>query len=143
MIFFTVVGVVMLVSALLFYAGFDWQFGKMPLVQLIFGLYFLVLLPLLIYFKSRKSFNAKSRVAERMAWTVDPEWITVRSESFETKMTWDKVQRVVETKEVFLVYQNKLAANIVSKREMSRAQLTAFRKIVGGVLGLKHQLRAD
>ncbi len=143
MMLFTVLGGFMFVTAILFYLGFSRQFGQMPLVQLFLSVYFLVLLPLLIYFRSRKSYGVQSRVAERMSWTVDGEWIAIKGESFETKMTWDKIRQVVETKDVFLIYQSKVQANIVSKREMSPAQVQGFRYFVKGVLGLKHKLRAD
>lgn len=143
MVLFTVVGGFMFVTAILFYLGFSRQFGQMPLVQLFLSVYFLVLLPLLIYFRSRKSYGTQSRVSERMSWTVDGEWIAIKGETFETKMTWDKIRQVVETKDVFLIYQSKVQANIVSKREMSPAQVQGFRDVVKGVLGMKHKLRAD
>ena len=143
MIVLTVVGALMLVMAPVFYNGYGNMPGRMPYAQLFLGLYFLVFLPGLIYFKCRKAFNAKNRITEHMAWTVDHEWIALKGESFESKMTWDKIHKVVETKEVFLVYQNKLMANIISKREMSREQLQGFRDVVKGVLQLKHTLRAD
>ena len=133
----------MLVSALLFYAGLGWQFGNMPLLQLFIGLYFLVMLPLLIYFKCWKDFSKKSRITERMEWIVDGKWIAIKAESFETKMTWDKIYQAIELKDVFLVYQSKLQANIISKRDMSREQVQGFRAVVKGVLSLKHKLRVD
>ncbi len=143
MVFFTLVGAFMLVTSLLFYAGLGWQFGRMPLVQLFLGLYFLVLLPVLIYVKCKSNFNAKNRFTERMEWVVDDEWFAMKGETFESKMTWDKVHQVVETKEVFLIYQSKILAHILSKREMSREQVQGFRGVVSGVLGMKKKLRTD
>ncbi len=117
--------------------------GRIFYAQLFLGIYFLLFLPALIYFKCRNAFRTKNRFTERIVWTVDFEWIAMKGESFETKMTWDKIYQVVETKEVFLVYQTKLQANIISKREMSQEQVQGLRKVVKGILALRHKLRVD
>jgi YcxB-like protein len=141
MIIMSILGVFMLIMAIPYYL----ETGEMKTLiwQLILGGYFLILLPLIIYLKSKKLFHSKSRLTERMEWTVDYEWIAIKGETFESKMTWDKVYKVLETKEMFLVYQSKLVANFISKSAMSAEQVQAFRKIVKGVLGLKSKLRTD
>ncbi|MBI1228408.1 MAG: hypothetical protein GC192_24450 [Bacteroidetes bacterium] len=143
MLFIAIFGLFILVSPLIYHLAGVEPNGKMTLLKLALGLYLLAFVPLIIYFKCRRAFNSKSRVVEPMDWMVDYEWINVKGTSFETKMTWEKVLKVLETKEFFFVYQSKIQANIISKREMSPAQIQGFRSIVKGILGLKDKLRED
>ncbi len=143
MVIMTILGMILILMGL-FNLGFHGNLTDKQLwFQLVLGLYFVFFIPSILYFKSKKNFNGPGRLTERMLWTTDPEWITVKGESFETKMTWDKMIKVIENKDVFLVYQSKLMAHIVSKKEMTAAQRVGFRNIVKGVLNLKHKLLND
>ncbi len=143
MVIMTILGVILTLMGL-FNLGFHGNLTDKQLwFQLVLGLYFVFFIPSILYFKSKKNFNGPGRLTERMFWAIDPEWITVKGESFETKMTWDKMIKVIENKDVFLVYQSKLMAHIVSKKEMTAAQRVGFRNIVKGVLNLKHKLLND
>lgn len=143
MVILTIFGLLLIALAPVLHMYYDGRFKSIVTSQLVLGLYFSVFIPALIYFKCRSNFNATNRFTERMAWTVDHEWINIKGDTFESKMTWDKIHRVLETKEVFLIYQSKLLAHILSKREMSQGQVQGFRSVVKGVLGLKHKLRED
>lgn len=143
MIILTVFGVILILIGLFNLAYSGNMMDRHLWFQLVFGIYFVFFIPIIIYFKSKKNFTSPGRLAERMFWTIDPEWITVKGESFETKMTWDKMVKVIENKNVFLIYQSKLMAHIVSKKEMTVAQRVGFRNIVKGVLNLKHKLLND
>jgi len=143
MIILTVLGMILILAGLFNLAFYGNMMDKHLWFQFTLGAYFVFFIPTIIYFKSKKNFNGPGRLTERMFWTIDPEWITVKGDSFETKMTWDKMVKVIENKDVFHIYQSKLMAHIVSKKEMTAAQRVGFRNIVKGVLNLKHKLLND
>lgn len=143
MMVLTMAGVFSLVLFIMDVGHADWHHNRYPFVYLLAAVYLLGFIPALIYFKCRKNFKAKNRLTEDMEWRIDKEWIAVTGESFETKMTWDKIYRVVETKAVFLIYHSKFMAHVVSKGNMDSGTVRAFRDLLNTMPGVGKKLRAD
>ncbi|MGV8828214.1 MAG: YcxB family protein [Breznakibacter sp.] len=62
-------------------------------------------------------------------YEITEELIIVTGESFNSQMTWEKTYKVLELKEWFLFYQNKLVANVVPK-EFIGNQTHELREII-------------
>lgn len=55
--------------------------------------------------------------------------IIISGESFHTELSWDKTYKVLELNKWILIYQSRLAANILAK-EAFGDQLDAFKTLV-------------
>ncbi|MFM2291398.1 MAG: hypothetical protein RIS29_1211 [Bacteroidota bacterium] len=101
------------------------------------GLVFL-LNPALVYLNGVKSFKLpNNRVTEPLTFTFTPEQFSIKGETFVTEMTWNKLYKVVETKNWLLIYQNKGMANVLPKSAIS-AELPEIRRIIG-LTGIKYK----
>lgn len=122
----TGIGIFMLVSLLF---TFD-SFKESPWFQLVFGLFLTVGQPISVYFNAKKNYKSNRRISERINYEFDKENIQVTGESFEAKLTWEKIYSVTENKDWILIWQSQQVANIVPKRDFKEEELQAFKNIV-------------
>lgn len=127
--------------ALGFYFMQDAPSKKFPAFQVGIALATTVLIPLFTYWNAKRNYQINSRAIERMQYEIDEEWISIKGDTFDSRMTWDKMHKVIETKSWFLIYQNKVAANIIVKKDLTTEQLATFRAIVRNVADLEAKLR--
>lgn len=135
--FMTGVGLFMLV-VILFSLN---SLTKFPWFQLIFGLYLTVGLPTSVYFSAKKNYKANGRISETINYEFDKENIQLTGESFNSKLTWDKIYSVTENKDWILIWQNRQVANVVPKRDFKGGELQAFKDMVRSHGGLKNKLK--
>ncbi len=77
-----------------------------------------------------------------LTFTVSPEGFEVRGESFELKLRWDAVHRVVETRDFFFLYVAAVAAHVIPKGWAgSSSELEAIRTIIRGALHERAKLQ--
>ncbi len=129
-IFITIIGVIMLLFALSYFLGFFSTLSKPPIGQLLMGLVFTIGLPLFTIYSARKQFNSTGRFNEKITYTFDKVWIEIIGESFETKITWEKLHKVRETDKWFLLFANKNMAHIIPKDSLSNLQISSLRTII-------------
>lgn len=105
--------------------------GETMLSTFIIGLLVFLLNPVLVYLNGIKSFKMpNNRVTETLTFTFSQEQFSIKGETFTTDMTWNKLYKVVETKNWLLIYQNKGMANVLPKSAIS-AELPEIRRIIG------------
>ena len=117
------------------------DFTSFPWFQLIFGLFLTVGLPVQVYFAAKRNYKSTGRISETIAYEFDKEHIQLTGESFNSKLTWDKIYSVTENKDWVLIWQNRQIANVVPKRDFKDGQLQAFKDIVKLQSGLKNKLK--
>ncbi|MEL6253130.1 MAG: YcxB family protein [Bacteroidota bacterium] len=141
MIILTVVGVFMLFLGIRYVIVFD-KWEDIPFQMLIFGFAISILLPIFMYWSSKRSFNATPRIREKMIYTFDTEEIHILGESFNSSMSWDKVFKIRETKEWLLLYQNKIVANLIPKSSFSTEEYSALKEIIAAHPALNTKLKS-
>lgn len=116
-------------------------YTQFPWLLLIFGLFFTIGLPIIVYFTAKKVYKSNGRVSEMMIYEFDNEYFQITGESFNSKQTWNKVHSVTENKDWILIWQNQQIANVVPKRNFKGEELKLFRELVSRQTGLKNKLK--
>lgn len=65
-----------------------------------------------VYYQSKCNYASTKSVHDPITYTFSDTGIHLKGRSFESDLKWELVQKVGETKSMFLVYQNNLAANL-------------------------------
>lgn len=108
---------------------------------LILGLFFAMGLRVSVYFNAKSSYKSDGRISETITYEFDKENIQVIGESFNSKLTWDKIYSVTENKEWVLIWQNRQIANAVPKRDFKHGELQTLKGIIKLQSGLKNKLK--
>jgi hypothetical protein len=59
--------------------------------------------------------------------------IKITGESFYMEILWDRMFKIVEEPNWFLIYQNNLSAIIIPKKDMQNGEINSFRKMLRGI----------
>lgn len=114
--------------------------GDFSWFLLIFGLFLTVGLPVQVYFAAKRNYKTDGRVSETIEYLFDNEEVKIAGESFNSRLTWDKIYSVTENKNWILIWQNQQIANVVPKRDFKEDELKLFKEIVKRQIGLKSKL---
>jgi len=114
--------------------------GDFSWFLLIFGLFLTVGLRTQVYFAAKRTYKTDGRISENLEYLFDNKEITITGESFNSRLTWDKIYSVTENKDWVLIWINRQIANVVPKRDFKNGELQAFKAIVGSQTGLKNKL---
>ncbi|KAA3437081.1 YcxB family protein [Rufibacter hautae] len=133
------IGILALLSVLFLYV--TGALNEIPWIGLAFGLYFTVGIPGHIYYAAKKGYKTNKRVSEPLLYQFDQDNFQITGESFESRLSWDKVYSVTETKSWVLIWLTPQVANIVPKRDFSPEQLRLFKALVKEQKGPKNKLK--
>lgn len=86
--------------------------------------------PFVIYNTIRQNYNSSSHLKEPLEIEITTSEIRVKGESFYTKILWNKIFKIVEYNNWFLVYQNNLSAIIIHKKDFQSNEQDDFLKII-------------
>lgn len=129
------------ICALLLAFGFFYPIKELSYFSSpLFFVIFAFLLPIIIFFNAKRAFTSSSRITEYITYRFEKQWIFLKGQSFETKMSWDKIVKVKETKSWFLIYQTKYLANLIPKTEMTNQQIIEMRDILRSIPNLNLNL---
>ncbi|MCI4670615.1 MAG: YcxB family protein [Bacteroidia bacterium] len=135
---FTIIGIIFLsfsaIMSLVYSMAFDLFFT-------IFWGCMVFLMPLFIYFFSIRSFKSNLRLQEKMVYTLNPEGMQIKGESFETRFSWDKVHKVTEVGQHFLIYENRMVAFLLPYSSFDEEKIVRFRVLLRSVPGLEGKLK--
>jgi hypothetical protein len=138
MIVLTILGFIMLITAILYFVGIPIPFSSTPFFPLFFGVYTL-LLPLFIYRTSRKNFSTHKRLHEQITYEFNDGKILITGESFKSEMDWVSLYQIGELPNWILLYQNRMIASVIPKDAFGD-KLLDFKNFVISK-GLKNNLR--
>ena len=89
------------------------------------------MLPLVTYFKARTMYRAaNSRAKENIEYEFQDTHFIIRGESFNANFSWDKVQKVTETKNWLFIWFNSQAANPIPKEAIWEGELMKLKEIL-------------
>ncbi len=140
-IILTIIGVGMWIAVLYYFFNPTIMGDQFPLTQLIFAIFATILMPLFIYRNARKNYHKKSRIIEEMHYFLNEDWIEIKGETFQSKLNWEKIYKVKETKSWFLIYTSKVVSYVIIKNDLNKEQLLVFRTIIQKIPNLKTSLK--
>jgi len=89
-----------------------------------------VVQPIAIYLTIRKNYYSSNNLRETLKMEFTLEEIKITAESFYMEVYWNKVFKIVEQANWFLVYHNSLSAIIIPKKAFHANQIEAFKQIL-------------
>lgn len=98
--------------------------------QTIVPLVMLAGLPLMTYFSAKKNFSSNQTIGESVEYNFDTDYLSMRGESFNSQLTWEKIHKVTETKSWLLIWQNTQIAIPIPKRDILEDQINDLRQIL-------------
>lgn len=113
--------------------------GNFSWFLLFFGLFLTVGLRIQIYFAAKRNYK-DGRVSEQINYVFDNSEIKITGKTFSSQLTWSKVYSVTENKDFVLIWQNRLIANPIPKRDFKESEWLAFKQIVSEQAGLKNRI---
>ncbi len=93
----------------------------------------LIVQPLAIFLTIRRNYYSSNHLRESLEMEVTKTDFKIKGESFYLEVIWDKIFRIVEHSECFLIYQNNLSAIIILKKDLSPEQLIEIKEILKNV----------
>ena len=96
--------------------------------QIILPVVLLSVMPLLTYFGAKRNFLANKRISETIEYHFDNDYLSMKGESFNSQLTWDKVYKVTQTKNWLLIWQNRQIANPIPKRDIWDGQISELKE---------------
>jgi hypothetical protein len=119
--------------------GYRWYEGKDRVVLLIVGVALLALLAFNLNPArkiAKKVYESLPADAKKIAIGINNEGLVLRSGGAESEVPWSAMWKLVETREVLVVFVSRENAQIIPKRAFSKAQLTRLRELAAqNILG--------
>lgn len=117
MIIANIMGLLLFIFTIMYFVGVI-ESNEFPWMPVVFSVLIVIVFPASVYFSAKKNYKTHSRLQEKVIYEINNETINITGESFNSEMTWNKTYKVVELKDWFLFYQNKLVANIIPKQSV-------------------------
>lgn len=138
MIYTSILGFLLIIISIFYFFGII-EMTEFPWIPILTGIVINIVMPISVYYTSRKAYFTNARLQEKIVYEITQDLIIITGESFNSQMTWDKTYKVLELKEWFLIYHNKLSANIISKERIGN-QAQELREIIKRQ-NIKYKLR--
>lgn len=101
-----------------------------PMTQLIVPFFMLIAIPLMTYIGSKRNFKVNRRLSETIVYSFDETFLTLKGESFNAQLSWDKIHKVTQTKNWILIWQNNQIANPIAKLDLWDSQVMDMKRIL-------------
>jgi hypothetical protein len=89
--------------------------------------------PITIYLTIRRNYNSSNHLREPLVTELTKTELKVQGESFYLEIKWEKLFRIDEERNWFLLYQNNLSAIIIPKKDLNSVQVKEFKTIISAV----------
>lgn len=126
--FASILGIFLFTFCIMYFIGII-ESAEFPWLPIAYSAIIIIVMPLSIYYSAKSNYKTNARLQEKIAYEISDELIRITGESFNSEMTWEKTYKVLELKNWFLFYQNKLVANIIPK-ECVGNQTQELREII-------------
>ncbi len=92
-----------------------------------------VVQPTVIYWTIKRNYDSSNHLREPLEIELTPRDIKMKGESFQTKIAWEKIFKIDEQTNWFLIYLNNLSAIIIPKKDFHGTQEEEFRRILATI----------
>lgn len=99
-----------------------------------------VVQPIVIYTTIRRVYYSSNHICEKLEIELLPEEIKIQGESFFMVVTWQKMFKIVEKPDWFLIYHNSLSAIIIPKVDLRTDEINYFKEILKEVKNVPVEL---
>jgi len=86
--------------------------------------------PIVIYTTIRTVYYSSNQISEPLEMQILPEEIKIHGESFYMDVKWEKIFKIIEKPDWFLIYQNSLSAIIIPKKALQESEIMNLKKIL-------------
>jgi len=137
-----IVGILFLSFAFVTLFEFGFGISKIGAVLpvLVMGLASTFASRLLAFYLAGKIYNG-SKIHEKIIYRIDEKRFDVQGESFNTTTEWEKMYKVQELNEWFLVFPSKIYFNALPKKDFQFGDIENFRDQLKGMSWLKLKLK--
>lgn len=89
--------------------------------------------PFVIFTTIYTVYHSSNQICEPLEMELFAKEIKIHGNLFYMEVRWEKMFKIIEKRKWFIIYQNSLSAIIIAKKDMDEAEITEFRKILGGI----------
>lgn len=115
-IFITLVGFGMLWAVISHLNGGDiGNNGSFPILQTIFSLFILIVIPLSIVQSTQKDLKTNKFISQTIEYIFTDNYFTITGETFNMQNSWSDLNKIVELKSWFILYTSKTQAIFIPK----------------------------
>ncbi|MFN3755145.1 YcxB family protein [Flavobacterium sp.] len=134
------IGVVTFIYSLLYFSGII-ILEEMPLIPLIFGFIMTFMIPISLYKNFKKNFLSNKRIQENIEYEFTNVKMKIIGESFNSELELNKVHKIVELKNWFLIYQSEQVANLIPTENLNENEVKVLREIFRNQSNVKLELK--
>ena len=88
--------------------------------------------PAIIFITIWRNYYSSNQLRETLEIELANEMIKINGESYYMEIEWEKLFKIVEKPNWFLMYQNNLSAIIIPKKDMDENDIVNFRRLLSG-----------
>jgi hypothetical protein len=125
----TGIGVLLLISSLLYFAGINLFFDEPPYFQIYLGILIIVYFPAMGSIKAKQNFIAYHLLQEKIIYEFTEEGFMETGETFDSDMEWTEVYRILELNNWIIIYHATGSANFIPKAAFGN-RLAEFKNLV-------------
>ena len=96
-------------------------------LTIIVGLY-----AILYYFGLKKAYRRNSRLGETKNYTFHNDHVMIDAESYNMRLDWNKVKRVIKRGQWLFIYENEFLAHPIPRRDITDDELQQLRNTLTG-----------
>ncbi len=89
--------------------------------------------PAIIFITIWRNYYSSNQLRETLEIELANEMIKINGESYYMEIEWEKLFKIVEKPNWFLMYQNNLSAIIIPKKDMDEKDIVNFRRLLSGL----------
>ncbi|MDR0863503.1 MAG: YcxB family protein [Candidatus Symbiothrix sp.] len=86
--------------------------------------------PILTLTQAKKIYKINKIFQEQLNYSLNNESIRIKGDEIDTTQKWTRYYKIKETKEFFILYQDKIVANFLDKKLFTDDELIEFRKFI-------------
>ena len=101
-----------------------------PTTNLIVPIIVLVVLPLVMYFLIKTSFEKNFRLKEKSKIIINQDNLIEEGETYSVVTPWNKIEMITQKSSLFLIKNDRFKKGFISKRHFTTEQLIDFKQII-------------
>jgi len=107
---------------------------KYATIIVLMSVLIMLIIPLRIYLKIKKAYSSNPFASEEINWTISELGIAFKQGSVSSKIGWDRITKISDSKEWIMLWYNKKPSLCFQKCFLTSDQINDFKKII-------HQMR--
>lgn len=102
---------------------------------------YIFLRPISIYFLTKKSFNTNQILQSEVVYEFLPDKLLITTQYSNADIPWDKMYKIRELKDWFLIYHSNKLANLIPKRSFNTQEIVQVKDLFKSIKGVKVNLK--